>query len=312
MKTIVRRIIMAALLIAILIRPTIPGSSAERESTNLNIWFVVDASGSMVAKDVDGKNTRRFEKAQEDATTIIENLPGAKYTAIAQDFSTYTAVPMTSSADAIIAGLPYFRPKYTLYTKPSNISELLSYTADKVLQYKRRFPERSNAIVFMSDGEDISGKELEVPKTLYGLAEYVVVFGYGSTAGAPMEEIGGYNEKGEYSYSAISDTFIKSFNSTDSNITLDSDHRVLSKINEENLRKIASYTAGEYYHRESGAVADTVINQIKNSGSISHDSSSASVGTRFELYWIFALALLILLAWEGEELLTKLLAERNK
>ena len=311
MKTLVRRIIMLVLLIIVLIRPTIPGSSSNRESTNLNIWFVVDASGSMVAKDVEGNAMRRFEKVQEDVSKIVERIPGARYSAIVQDYSTYTAVPITSSADSIIAALPYFNPKYSFYSQPSNLSELLSYTSDRIFKYKGRFPERNNVVIFMSDGEDVSGEQLSAPDSLANLSDYVAVLGYGTTYGTPMEEVGGYDENGKYSYTRIGSTYI-TFYGSDVNVNTDSKNRVLTKINEDNLKTIASQTGGEYYHRESDSVPDALINKINSTAKIVHNDSSSSVSSGFELYWIFALALLALLAWEGEELLTRILEERSK
>ena len=310
--TFYRRLAIAILMILVLVRPTIANEDSERETTNLNIWFVVDASGSMVAKDVNNGNKRRFEQVQDDVSTIVSQIPGAKYGVIVQDYVSYSAVPVTYNADAITAAAPYLQPKDSLYSRPSNFTELLEYAAKRVTQYKERYPERSNVIVFMSDGEDVSGASIKTPSSFQNAANQALVLGYGSENGSIIEEIGGIDENGNSNYLAVSkDQYVKYYGD-DSNITVDSENRVISKINQQNLQQIANDMGGVYYHRESGDVPKEAISQLSSAAEISQDSSDETTKTGAEIYWIFAIIVLTLLAWEGEELLTKIIMERSR
>ncbi len=305
-----RRLVMIILLLLIIIRPTISSEESEREISNLNVWFVVDATGSMVAKDVDNNNKRRFEQAQEDTAAIVSKLTGAKFSVIVQDFSTYSAVPMTFNSDAVIAAAPYFRPKDSYYTKPSNLTEVLNYTTERIGKYKERYPERSNVVVFMSDGEDVSGKAIEIPQNMASLVDKAVVLGYGSTNGSLIEMIGDFSSEG-IDYTAITDDYVI-YTGNNPNVSVDSQSRVVSKINESNLQQIANTLHGDYYHRENGKMPDNVIKTLTSAASTKHDSSDTTASTGAEIYWIFAILLLVLLAWEGEEILIRVLAERNR
>ena len=305
-----RRLAMVVLLLLIIIRPTISSEISEREMSNLNVWLVVDATGSMVAKDVDNGNKRRFEQTQDDAARIVSQLHGAKYSVIVQDFSTYSAVPMTFNADAVISSALYFRPKDSYYTKPSDFTEVFTYVAQRIAKYKQRYPERSNIVVFMSDGEDVSGKTIQLPQELAGLIEKAVVLGYGSTEGSLIEMVGGLSEDG-FDYTAITNDYVMYFGNNP-NVSVDSNHRVISKINETNLQQIANSLHGDYYHRENGDVPNSVITTLATAATIRSNPSDTTTNTGAEIYWFFAVLLLILLAWEGEDLLMRVLAERNR
>lgn len=305
-----RRLAMAVLLLLIVIRPTISSEISEREMSNLNVWLVVDATGSMVAKDVENGNKRRFEQTQDDAARIVSQLHGAKYSVIVQDFSTYSAVPMTFNADAVISSAPYFRPKDSYYTKPSDFTEVFTYVTQRITKYKQRYPERSNVVVFMSDGEDVSGKTIQLPQELTSLIDKAVVLGYGSANGSLIEMVGGFSED-DYDYTAITDEYVTYFGDNP-NVSIDSEHRVISKINEANLQQIANTLHGDYYHRENGDISNSVITTLAAASIIQSNSSDATTNTGAEIYWFFAILLLALLAWEGEDILTRILAERNR
>ncbi len=306
-----RRFLMVVMIVLILARPQLSPEDAKRELTNLNIWFVVDATGSMVAKDVDNKTTRRYEKVQADITEIVTKLPGAKYGIIAQDYASYVASPISTNADATIGAEAYIKPKNTLYALPTNLSELLEYASEKIATYRKRTPERANVLIFMSDGEDISDKEVTVPNGLTSSLEGAFVFGYGTTEGSLIENIGGQVD-GEYDSAAIVPDDYVIYYGDDERVEINSSHRVISKINETNLKKIASGLHGNYHHRENGAVPASVIDAFTNIAmSKPTESTEENTSTGGESYWIFALILLFLLLWECEDTMLKLLSERE-
>lgn len=306
----IRKIIMLVLLIIILIRPTFSTESSQKSLSNLNIWFVVDATGSMVAKDVDNGNKRRFELVQEDVADIVKRVPGAKYGVIVQDYTSYLVAPMTTSADAIISTKPYLMPKYSYYAQPTELSELLDAAYSSISSYEKTYPERNDVIVFMSDGEDVSERaKIVSTKNLSSLLDGAVVLGYGSTTGSIIEEI-----SPPTSYSdddGISEDFYVTFYKDNDKVVTDDKHRVISKLDENNLNRIATSVNGKYYHRDGGAVPDNVISDIQKSATEAQADPDSETTTGAEIYWIFAILLLAVLLWDTEEFIVKLLAERE-
>jgi len=301
-----RRILMVAMIVLVLVRPHLSSEDVKRELTNLNIWFVVDATGSMIGKDIEGNSVRRYEKAQTDITDIIAKIPGARYGIIAQDFSSYVASPMSSNADSTISAETYLKPKTSLYARPTNLSDILSFATKKIATYQKRYPKRSNVMVFMSDGEDVSGESLTIPGELLNTLDGVAVLGYGSATGTRLEYVG-YDPDATID----EDRFVTYYNK-DRGIEVDSSFNVISKINESNLKKIASALQGNYYHRENGSVPSEIIDGFTRIAlSKPTESTDESTSMNGEIYWIFAIILLVLLLWECEETVLKLLSERE-
>ena len=158
----------------------------------------------------------------------------------------------------------------------------------------------------------MSGKAIQLSKELPGLIDQAIILGYGSVNGSRIEVIGGMNDdNAEFDYTVISKEYVTYFGD-DPNVTVDSNHNVISKINEANLQQIANTLHGDYYHREDDNMPNAVISALTAAASIQHDSSDTTTNTRAETYWVFAILLLVLLAWEGEDILIRILAERNK
>lgn len=303
--TILRRILIAVFLALTIFRPTFSTETTAEKTTNLNIWFVVDATGSMVASDVDG-GKRRFEKVAEDITAISKHVSGAKYSLIVQDYTTYTAMPLTYNADAIIAAKSSVTPKSSIYSKATDLNQLLKYAADRIATYKTNNPDRRNAVIIMTDGEDVSGNRIEA-SVLSRAADSLFVFGYGSLAGTTIEEINSpyLIEKD----GVISNDCVKYFGNNQDIVTNDA-HCVVSKINEDNLKEIAKVSNGKYYHREDDKNIAEIANSLRSTATVINETT-ANVSSRKELYYLFAFGLLLSLLWEGEELLLKLLSEKE-
>ena len=307
-----RRIGMAVMLVMILIRPTLSGGNSPRKEINLNIWFVADATGSMVAKDIDNGSTRRYEKASKDMESIVKQIPGAKYALIVQDYYSYTASPLSTSADAIISASGYLMPKNSLDAQPTNLADLLSFSSDAIAKNHERSPDRINAMVFMSDGEDLSGATTEVPDSLAKVVKNSIVLGYGTKEGKAVEKVGISGDTWDDSRpNEINPDECWKYFYKDGKYDTDSNDCVVSKIHESNLQSIATSISGSYFHRESGDVPSEIINALKKGTSLINSESASDVNSRLEIYWIFALILLVLVFWEGAEILTRILNERE-
>jgi hypothetical protein len=97
----------------------------------------------------------------------------------------------------------------------------------------------------------------------------------------------------------------------DYGLTKDDNWCVLSKIDETSLKKLTTTLSGDYYHRESGDVPADVTEKLKSYATVATDDGSETSAKK-QLYWIFAIILLGLLFWEGEELIVRILLEKEK
>lgn len=285
-----RRTTMVILMLCILARPVFYiTTNVGTASTNLDIFFVVDMSGSMVAKDCDNSTKRRYEKAAEDIVYIAKKFNGASYSIVAQDFNTYTAAPLTENLDILEESARSLMPKNSRYTQDSDLSTLLDYTATHIRTNQQHRADHKNLVFVFSDGEDRVNGTTTVPQLLVSNTATGAVFGYGSADGSEIEEI----KDGVITKNPVKD---------------DNNDIVISTINTENLENIAHGMGVKYQNRTEEASekinleqVDQEILEIKN-----------SKATAFEdFYWVPALILMGLLLWEFSYDLNKLLQERK-
>ena len=285
-----RRIAMVILLITIFLRPGFLLPTSEGAESKLSVFFIADASGSMVGKDVDNGTVRRFEKVQKDIQEIAKGLPGARYSIIASDYAPYTLLPSTNNIDTLATATAGVRPKYTYRANGSDLNSLISYAAKRIREYHEEYPDRLIVVYFFSDGEDTTDEDIKrndsIANTIIGGA----VLGYGSVEGVRLEQIGYYGE--------IEENYI--YNS--------SYQMHISAIDEARLKAVASQLGVNYYHRESGTISPDVYNTINNKVD---DFIKTDISASEDLYWVFALFILVLLLWELSDSLNMILSERK-
>ncbi len=287
-----RRIGIIALLILAIMRPAVGTVEVERELGNLNIYFVVDNTGSMVVRDMDNGSKYRFEKVAEDMKKIVELFPGSKYSIITMDYSIYQAMPLVSSANTVNSYVGALKPKNNELTTDSDLSDLLSYSADRIEKYTKRFPDRSNLLFLFTDGED-SSKTTAVPDKLASLVNGGAIIGYGTTTGGEIHRVSYNNE--------ITNEVIKDKATNSAHI---------SKLDETNLKAIADKLALSYYRRSSSSDKfSNTSNFFNASNSFKRDGNTTKVSNEF--YWIPMLGAIALLLWDFSKILDNLLLERK-
>lgn len=287
-----RRIGIVALLLLAIMRPAIGASEIDRELTNLNIYFVIDNSGSMATRDMESGTIFRYEKIAEDMKNIVKLFPGSKYSIIALDYNVYQAMPLISSAETTISYINGLSPKNNSLSSDSNLSDLLSFAGERIEKYSKRFPDRSNILFFMSDGEDAS-VTTKVNSSLGSLLNGGAVIGYGATTPSPVYEIDYKNN--------ITNTELKNPNTRKT---------VTSSLNEKNMQNIASALSLPYYRRSSSSgifakkenFVNTEITRLKGDRPVKVDN---------ELYWIPSILAVALLIYDLLKILDELLLERK-
>ena len=111
-----RRIGILLLIVMIMCRPVLRGGTSEAQLTNINVYFIVDATNSMAVKDCENGEKRRYEKLAEDVKEIAKQFPGAQYSIFAQDISTYVALPLSTNIDTLYSYANAIIPKHESYS----------------------------------------------------------------------------------------------------------------------------------------------------------------------------------------------------
>ena len=112
---------MVVLLGVAALRPAVPGDEVNASAANLNVYFVVDTTSSIIAEDY-GNERPRISGVESDITAVTEALPGARYSVITFDQATRVRVPLTTDSNALDAALETLLPEPSEYSRGSSIT----------------------------------------------------------------------------------------------------------------------------------------------------------------------------------------------
>lgn len=294
-----RRLAILALIFVAMLRPSISGGSAERDLSNLNIFFVVDNTGSMAAKDMNNASEYRYEVMTDDMKKIVELFPGSKYAIIALDYNIYQAMPLIEDANTALAYISSLSPRESTASTDSDLSHLLAEASTRIEQYSARYKDRDNLLFFFSDGENANNTTISTPNELKQNIVGGAVIGYGTTNGA---RVGTISTDYETKSLLISDSvFIK-------------DHATgmehISRLDETNLKSVADKIGIEYYRRSSSGDIFGDINSFVTESAIYHRSDDMA-NINSDLYWLFVIIAMALLLWDFYSILEALSLERK-
>ncbi|MCU1527490.1 MAG: hypothetical protein JWP75_1253 [Frondihabitans sp.] len=274
----IRRAVIVALLLVIICRPGLPGGTARASVAELNVFFVVDTTSSVAAEDWDGHEPR-LDGVRSDIESITNQLAGARFSLLSFDSTAIQRVPLTEDTTAVVTAAKSMRQEITYYSHGSTISEANTLLANVLKEASTSDPKRANVVYYLGDGEQTTDTK---PGSFVSSKTYIDgggVLGYGTSQGGRMKEFDGYGDE----YSA--NRYIK-------DKTQAGDPDAISRINQTNLRAIASELGVPYLHRVAGASLASVVDPAKGGHIVSSAGRTASV---FDLYWIPAIPLFLLL-----------------
>lgn len=278
----IRQIIIAALLFAINLRIVIPAEDIEKEVTNVDILFVVDTTISMVAEDYNGNNPR-MDGVRSDIVSIANSFPGARYSIITFDNYATRLLPYTEYVDPLETAVRNMRTQTEYYADGTSLSTPISEMEIAL----RRDAEATNdpsihVVVFISDGEHNTKKQMQSFAELSENIECGAVLGYGTNAGGKMkvESFIGDEEKEYLKY------YDDNYNQKEA----------VSKIDEDNLETIADELGVDYYHMTKPSDVNSVISDIEDELQ-NGDIKTVKIKTfgYIETYYYFAIALVVFL-----------------
>lgn len=288
----IRRVLIIVLLFVINLRLMLPGDPVEIKKQEMNSYciFAMDNTISMLALDGrDGKN--RLDTAINDSAAIIDTLPGARFSVISFDNIATALCPFTDNAEHaknVIAGL---YPPGEIYAKGSS----LGIAKNEIIRVAKEAKEREGIKVYLfliSDGEHTAESNQESMKELANYIDGGAVIGYGTRQGAQMDYLDHFS--GEQ-------TTLEYF----SDITWQSEIAI-SKMDEENLKKVAKEIGIEYVNMDNLSQIDSVVSKIKNQSEVITTSQSLQILEQAEdIYYFFVFPLICLLIWEAAYIVLK-------
>ena len=236
-----RRPALVAVLAVIGLGPSVPVTDRDTSVANVDLFFVVDRTGSMAAEDFDGTN-ERLVGVRHDIASLTADIPGARYSIISFDSQASRQLPLTTDARAITSWADTFKREITLYSKGSLTDRPLDELRDALQGAAAERPSNMRLVFFLSDGEQTADGEPRSFEDLAPLVDGGAVLGYGTAEGGRMKE-----------YMPGEDPAAAEYIEDPSQATIDESEvpDALSVVDEENLRAIADQLGVPYVHRET-------------------------------------------------------------
>ncbi|MFK4790788.1 VWA domain-containing protein [Microbacterium sp. ZW T5_56] len=271
------RTLLVLLCFVMLLRPAVPGGQTQTLTTNTDILIAVDTTASIVAEDW-GDGQPRLDGVRQDVQSIVDAYPGARFALITFDAEPVLRLPFTTDANALMSSIDVLRPEVTGQSRGSSVgiaAQLVEQTLRDGAEAESG-RDRSRMLFYLGDGEQTVSQSVE---SFSGAKKYVDggrVLGYGTAEGGPMKITTGRADGEDPGYIEYEGA------------------NAMSVIDETTLKQIGTDLGLEYEHR----TADAEISLPDAPQSSTNYAEAGSTGNVTELFWIFALAVVGLLAFE--------------
>ena len=287
----VRRGGISLALLSILVGPSIPGE-AQKVTTNVEVWLVIDRTGSMAAEDWDGSKPR-LDGVRHDVETILTAAPGARYRIVTWDSEADTGLPLTTDLGAVRSFMSTLTHEVSSTSRGSSPDRPAAYLAEEMQAAAKKHPENTRVLFVFTDGETsnsdawrgVGAGESDDWKKVQPELSGGLVIGYGTEKGGRMKvsALGQENSK--------TPEYIKDYSQAG---TPDA----ISKIDVAKLNQIASQLGVDMVRSPSdSAIRDAASSSVSNARNIA-DSRDMIQTSRYIL-WPSALVLTVLMAWEA-------------
>lgn len=269
------------LLAAAALRPAVPGDEVAGSAANLNVYYVVDTTSSIIAEDY-GYEQPRLDGVAADIAAITRALPGARYSVVTFDAVTRVRLPLTTDTTALEVALTTLLPETPEYSQGSSVTAAGDRLATLLEQAESRHPDRGRIVFYLGDGEQTAAAPPAPFALRPGLIQGGAVLGYGTAQGGRMK---------------ANRTRLASGSGYLQDPATREDAR--SVIDERQLREIGRQLGLAYHHRSSGESIDPVVESIDPAAfGMSESIEQEKVRARREFYWPLLLGVAGIGAWE--------------
>jgi len=247
--------------------PRKPGDADNISRKGIDIAIALDVSKSMLATDL---APNRLERAKQLINKLIGAMPNDRVALVLFAGKAYLQMPLTIDHGAANLFVSSATPD-AVPQQGTVISDALKMSAGVFNSNEKRF----KAVVLISDGEDHDETAITTAKALAEQGVMVNTIGIGSVEGSPIiDPATGLNKRDE------------------------AGNTVISKLNEEELKEIATETNGVYIQLKS---SDEAIAVLKSQLSQIERKAFGDVSQmNFKTYYLwFAAAMFFLLLIEN-------------
>lgn len=261
--------------------PSVPRTSTDSAAAAVDVFFVVDRTGSMAAEDYDGQ-AKRLDGAKADILSVVDEIPGARYSIISFDSQATRQLPLTTDTRAVRSWTETTDRELTYRSRGSLVDRPLDELGRALQGSVEQRPANVRLVFFLSDGENTAKGQRASYADLAPLVDGGAVFGYGTEEGGQMRSLDfsgdGDIEEGDYivDYSTGSPG--------------------VSKLDPAELQAVADELGVPYLHRTAPGPTTEVTAGI-DPDVIATDGRRA-VTSYQPLLWPFAVVLTLLLGLE--------------
>lgn len=259
-----------ALMLLALAGPRWGSHFEEVSQKGVDILLVVDTSTSMLVEDV---NPNRLERAKREIRDFLRVVQGDRVGLVAFSGTAFLQCPLTLD----YAALEMFLSALTPELIPVPGTDLGAALDTALAAFDDRSPA-DKVILLITDGEDHEGKGKQAARAALQKGVKIYIFGLGDANGGPIpgpEGKGGFRKDQE-------------------------GNLVLSRLNEEGLRAIASLTGGRYARSVAGDLdLDTLYFEGIKTETEAAVLKSGKIKVYEERCSLFVVSAFFLLAMEG-------------
>lgn len=208
--------------------PRKPGSSGKETRNGIDMVVAIDVSKSMLATDL---APNRLERAKQFVIRLINEMPDDRIALVIFAGKAYLQMPLTIDHGAA-----------QLYLSSANTSAIPqqgTVISDALKMSEQAFSDkdpRFKSVILISDGEDHDENAISTAKELAGKGIMINTVGIGSVEGSTIIDPATGTEKKD-----------------------ESGNTVISKLNEDELKKISGATNGTYVHLQNSNQAVSLI-----------------------------------------------------
>ena len=300
-----RRLAIVVVIVVAMAGPAIRGSAAVSVS-NVEIYMVVDRTGSMAAEDYQGKGpdgtdpaaSTRLDGVRSDMRAIRDAFPDSRFSIIALDNAAATELPLTRDVNAVDSWIGSFKQEVTAHATGSSLEVALPPLAQSLAQSHQSEPKDIRLVYIFSDGEATDeGRGAQAAdsvgvswQSLAGVVDGGAVLGYGSTEGGKMRSYDGSAATGEH---------------TQSDYITDGQggQPGVSRIDADELQGVAKDMGLPYFHRTGGSDDDPTSKFTSLDTEAVTSDGRTRTSTRVYLTWPLGIVAFGLLLWEVVDLI---------
>jgi Ca-activated chloride channel homolog len=259
-----------AMLILGAARPQLGSRVLETRQRGSDIVIAVDVSLSMEARDM---LPSRRERARQEILTLLDRLRGDRIGLVTFANAGFLQCPLTLDRGAIRTLLPLIDPE-SIPEPGTNLEEAIH----RAVEAFQADPQRGRAIILVTDGEAHDGDLDKAIKEAKDARVRICAIGIGKTQGEPIPLPGKPGAPPSYKKDR-------------------SGQVVLTRLDEEPLKRLCSSTGGTYVRADAGMAGARVVQSLRD---LEQGETEGGLGIRYEeRFSYFAVLALGLLLAEG-------------